>query len=116
MTGTTPQQFANLVDRAIREGLRCRRDRKNPHLMLVSSRTHKGTWYRVTRTSCGCLGHKHNGVCCHRALACHMADSGQAPFRGVARPLQVKAVVIGTTIPGTATASDQTNMAHRNVA
>ncbi len=30
MTGTTPQQFANLVDRAIRtirEGITCRRDR-----------------------------------------------------------------------------------------
>ncbi len=53
MTGTTPQQFANLVDRAIRairEGITCRRDRKNPHLMLVSSRTHAGIWYRVTRT------------------------------------------------------------------
>lgn len=98
MTGTTPQQFASLVDRAIREGLTCRRDRKNPHLMLVNSRTHVGVWYRVTRTSCGCLAHKHLGVCPHRALACHMADSGQAPFRGVARPLQVKAVVISEVI------------------
>lgn len=99
MTGTTtPKQFATLVDRAIREGLTCRRDRKNPHLMLVSSRTHVGIWYRVTRTSCGCLGHMHHGVCCHRALAIHMADTGQAPFRAVASPLEVTAVVIGEVI------------------
>lgn len=98
MTGTTPQQFAALVDRAIREGLTCRRDRRNPHLMLVSSSKDTHRFYRVTRTHCTCKSFHLHHVCKHLVYAAHMADTGQAPFRGVARPLEVKEVVIGEVI------------------
>lgn len=104
MTGTTPQQFANLIDRAIREGLKARRHHSNPHLALVSSSQNPKAWYRVTRTHCTCPSHRRFGVCKHRALILELVDSGRLPFIGKCAPVEVTAVVVGEVIRARVTA------------
>lgn len=83
----TPDATATLLARAQAEGLVARRHRTNPHLALVQSSQDARTWYRVTRTSCTCKAHQHRGICKHRVLALHLAETGRLPFVGRTSPL-----------------------------